>query len=288
MNTEATSTGTVVIIHEGLPEGGGIRLMLKSRGFAVVSATGADTVSPSVHPDVVVLSGESLRAISLARMLARHRNMGCGPLTLAIVDEANVSDFAAKPFADDYVSRPIIPETFFMRLRGLMRLRAAQEQFGRAGYVDPHTGLWGKESVLARTEEELSHARRKGADVACAVLRIRNLPKINEEVGYESGDVVLREVARTLRKSVRASDVLSRSGGNEFFLLLRSCSGDQAANVVKRILQPISGSRFFDGRRTLEAQMDWGAAGRGEDDSEFSAEGLVADARARLGGGVPE
>ncbi len=284
----SSRTGKVVIVHEGLPEAGGIRLMLRSRGFTAISATGSDAVAANTYPDVIVLCGESLRAISLARVLSRHRNMGCAPLTLAIIDSENVSAFAAKPCADDYLSRPLIPETFFMRLGGLMRLRTAQERLRREGYLDPHTGLWGKESVLARTAEELAHARRTGTDVACAILRLRNLAKINTEVGYESGDLVLREVARTLRRNVRASDVLSRSGGDEFFLLLRSCNVDQATGVVKRILRPISESRCFDGQRTLEAELDWAAAARGEDDSEFSAEGLMADARAQLAQGASE
>ena len=167
------------------------------------------------------------------------------------------------------------------RVRLLERLRNTQEHLSLHGYIEPQTGVWGKHVLLARTAEELAYARRHDYPVSCAVVCINNLQNINAEQGYESGDIVLRETARILRHCIRRSDFLSRSAGNEFTILLRQCNGEQAAETLKRIHTRIHENKVFDGRRTIRADVSWGAACTNETETNISADQLVAKAAQR-------
>ena len=255
--------------------------MLEDQGCTVTSAPAGDATSVAPYPDIVIFCGESIDAVRTAHRVRGRKNMGCEPLTFAIVDPESHAKFAARPFADDYLTRPVVPEMLVARVGLLARLRDAQEHLSLHGYIEPQTGVWGKHVLLARTAEEIAFARRHRFAVSCSVVRVGNLQKINTDYGYESGDVVLRETARILRHSIRRSDFLSRSAGNEFTVLLRQCDGEQAVETMRRICARINGNKFFDGRRTIKAEILWGTASSDESDTEFSADKLVAAAAER-------
>ncbi len=90
----------------------------------------------------------------------------------------------------------------------------------RYGLTDPLTGVANRRLLERRMKEEVDRCRRYAHDLACMMIDIDHFKQVNDRFGHAVGDRVLREVASVLSKDLRASDILSRFGGEEFVLLL--------------------------------------------------------------------
>ncbi len=105
---------------------------------------------------------------------------------------------------------------------------------------DPLTDLLnrrGLENVLPR---ELAFAKRKNSELLAALIDLDNFKAVNDTYGHHIGDQVLRNVAETLRRTVRASDWLGRVGGDEFLILLPATSLEEGVKAAERIRLKIS------------------------------------------------
>jgi diguanylate cyclase (GGDEF)-like protein len=91
---------------------------------------------------------------------------------------------------------------------------------------DELTGLPNRRLFAAKLTQAIEYSDRKNSSLALVVLDVNNFKKINDTLGHVAGDQVLREVANTLRKSIRASDTVARLGGDEFIIVATDMVND--------------------------------------------------------------
>ena len=113
----------------------------------------------------------------------------------------------------------------------LARLRTTTEHWATLARTDPLTGVMNRRAFVETATLELARAERYQHSLTLAYVDIDDFKQINDQGGHAYGDQVLIEVAETLRRNLRAFDVLARYGGDEFVLLLPEAD-DRAANVV--------------------------------------------------------
>jgi diguanylate cyclase (GGDEF)-like protein len=132
--------------------------------------------------------------------------------------------------------------------------------------VDPLTGLANHRVFQERLHEEVGRARRHGRTVSVALIDIDHFADLNERVGAEAGDAVLRELALLLRSLARNEDLLARLGGDEFALLLTETDSTRAFQVVERARMLVAETAFGHRERlTLSAGVcDLDTAGDAE------------------------
>ena len=85
---------------------------------------------------------------------------------------------------------------------------------------DGLTGCWNRSTTDALLAHELRRAHRSATSVAFVLLDLDHFRQVNDRHGHGTGDAVLRAVAETVRRRLRASDVFGRTGGEEFGLVL--------------------------------------------------------------------
>jgi diguanylate cyclase (GGDEF)-like protein len=106
----------------------------------------------------------------------------------------------------------------------------------REATVDHLTGLYVRSMFLRRTDEEVRRTRRFGGRFSLLVLDIDHFKRFNDSWGHQTGDNVLRMVARTLREAVRVGlDVPCRYGGEEMVILLPETDTAGAVVTAERI-----------------------------------------------------
>ncbi|MDI6892554.1 MAG: GGDEF domain-containing protein [Actinomycetota bacterium] len=114
----------------------------------------------------------------------------------------------------------------------------------RLSIHDRLTGLYNYSYFLDRIEEERKRAERYEKSLSFAVFDIDHFKQFNDTFGHEKGNLVLKKVARTIKKNVRATDIVARYGGEEFVVLLPQAGKEEAVLVAERVRQSVEKLEF--------------------------------------------
>lgn len=115
--------------------------------------------------------------------------------------------------------------------------KVAEKKIHQLAYYDVVTGLPNRGMFLERLHQSLAQAQRDHDKVNLIFLDLDNFKDVNDTLGHDVGDKLLRSVAERLSACMRDSDVLARLGGDEFVVVCPSVARqDCVATVVQRIL----------------------------------------------------
>ena len=109
-----------------------------------------------------------------------------------------------------------------------------------SGLTDPLTELHNRRYLDRRLHEELSRASRYRQPLSCLFIDADHFKRINDNYGHQAGDSVLKELANRIRSQLRASDVATRYGGEEFALLLPQTNLNEALLLAERIRMEVA------------------------------------------------
>jgi diguanylate cyclase (GGDEF)-like protein len=120
--------------------------------------------------------------------------------------------------------------------------RAAEQRAELAARVvtDTVTGLLNKRWWEELAPREAAQAMRSKSTIAVLLVDLDGFKKVNDSHGHAQGDLLLKQVARTLSASVRSGDAVIRYGGDEFVLLLRDCDEAGAVEVATEVQLALS------------------------------------------------
>jgi diguanylate cyclase (GGDEF)-like protein/PAS domain S-box-containing protein len=127
--------------------------------------------------------------------------------------------------------------------------KRAEGRVHHLAYFDALTGLPNREQFSRLSDQALTTSRRKQGFGAVLFIDLNRFKPINDSLGHEVGDKVLKETANRLRACLRGADVVCRLGGDEFAVgLFEIASRDHAANVAQKLLATFDNPIVVDGR----------------------------------------
>ncbi len=121
--------------------------------------------------------------------------------------------------------------------RDVTEIALARERIASLAYNDALTGLANRTSLGPALEQAIERTRRHRSKLAGVFIDLDGFKQVNDVHGHAAGDAFLVEVARRLRRTLRASDVVARLGGDEFFVVLEQMQ-DTAA--VERVVSKLA------------------------------------------------
>jgi diguanylate cyclase (GGDEF)-like protein len=139
--------------------------------------------------------------------------------------------------------------------------------------VDPLTGLFNRQALAVRAHELIEQARVSGLPLAVLMGDLDEFKRVNDRHGHHVGDAVLREVASTLRATLRTFDYIYRYGGEEFVILLGGTDEARALATAERVRDAIGASHPAGLRMTMSIGV---AVGDGLD-ADFDELLIAAD-----------
>ena len=113
--------------------------------------------------------------------------------------------------------------------------RQRADKFYGLAILDPLTGLYNRRYGEECLRKEITQAERQNYDLAVIVLDLDRFKEINDQFGHAAGDIVLKEFANRLRRSIRACDVPVRIGGDEFLVVLPECPRENVHIILSRL-----------------------------------------------------
>lgn len=148
-----------------------------------------------------------------------------------------------------------------------------------ASLHDSLTGLSNRVMCLEHLSKALARAKRSKQNLAFLFLDLDGFKAVNDNFGHLAGDNLLRTVAERLLSSVRAGDVVSRFGGDEFTVILESYEQDQLPDIAERITRILELPVVLD-EGTVQISVSIGIASYPE--SALEEESLIQKADAAM------
>lgn len=110
--------------------------------------------------------------------------------------------------------------------------------------TDGLTELYNHRYFQEQMKLNVENSKRYGNEFSMIILDIDFFKKFNDTYGHQSGDAVLRQVAQTLKRSVRATDIACRYGGEEMSIILPNTGKNVAHSTAEKICERVSSNKF--------------------------------------------
>tara|TARA_R110001592_G_scaffold19937_4_gene81402 strand:- start:3342 stop:5768 length:2427 start_codon:yes stop_codon:yes gene_type:complete len=125
-----------------------------------------------------------------------------------------------------WVNIGIVPENvhslgqYVVVISDITEIRDTQDKLSRIAYYDGLTNLPNRNLFMDRLELAMAKAKRDKIEMAIIFLDLDHFKRVNDTLGHQVGDIMLKAVAKRLRSEIRAADTLSRIGGDEFIVII--------------------------------------------------------------------
>jgi two-component system cell cycle response regulator len=162
---------------------------------------------------------------------------------------------ALKTGAKDFVTKPFDLNEVLARVHNMLEVRLLHEAARNHGKMleslalkDPLTGLANRRLLADRMAMALVHARREKSAMAVVYLDLDGFKQINDTLGHNAGDALLKMVSERLTATVREEDTVARLGGDEFAISLWHVTDtEDAAAVALKLIESLSQPYILDG-----------------------------------------
>lgn len=172
--------------------------------------------------------------------------------------------------------------------RDITERKRQEEYIRRLAFHDPLTQLPNRRFLLDRLQEAMARARRDRSRVGLMFIDLDKFKPVNDELGHDAGDWLLQAVAKRMMECLRAYDVPSRFGGDEFVILLPGIhQAEDALLVAERVREALEQPFVMANGKTLSISSSIGIAlypDHAQDDRELLRYGDEAMYRAKSEG----
>jgi len=211
-------------------------------------------------PDLIILDWEmpGINGVELCRVLRAEPEWAQTPVFFVTSrkDPASLQEIYAAG-ADDYITKPPIPEEFVTRVVNRLRRASTYRHLSESDWL---TGIANRRRASQVVEKYLALASRQSQPLSCALLDLDYFKIVNDQHGHAGGDRVLCRLAELLRTEMRTEDVVARWGGEEFLICAYDTTADKLARRLEQLLAKLREEVFQGGSREFRVTFSAGVA----------------------------
>ncbi len=165
-----------------------------------------------------------------------------------------------------------------------MSLENAQEyhRLKEMTVTDGLTGIYNRTGFRDFIQREFQRAKRYNKTLSLVMIDVDGFKPINDSLGHQAGDYVLRELAACLQNCIRKSDIAARYGGDEFAILLPETEMEEAEVLVKRVLRNLKDHAFEWESERIKVEISLGISTTDELKKGEGEKELIQKADSRL------
>ena len=238
--------------------------MLRGAGYVSIASTRDPHAVHALHRknryDLILLDVEmpGKDGIEVMQSLAELEQGGYLPV-LVITARPEHKLRALNAGAKDFISKPLDRAELLTRVYNMLEVRILYAESTKLAITMLHqaqhdvlTGLPNSALLGDRIAQAIALARRNKKQFAVLFLDLDHFKRINDTLGHAAGDKLLQSVALRLKACVRASDTVSRKGGDEFVVLLSEIAQpDHAARSADKILAAVTSAHQVAGKELV-------------------------------------
>ncbi len=233
-----------------------LQAILENAGYTGVSATQNSTEVCALHQaqpyDLILLDLQmpGMDGFEVMQGLKTIEADGYAPI-LAITAQPAHKQRALQAGAKDFIAKPFDLVEVQTRIHNMLEVRLLYQQLKASvatlesmAMHDVLTGLPNRRLLMDRLSQAMLASQRNGEFCAVMFMDLDKFKLLNDTLGHDMGDLLLRQVATRLLACVREGDPVARLGGDEFVVLLKALSHlpDEAVLQARHVAEKILGS----------------------------------------------
>ena len=272
--TERDTQRPVVLVADDSPTVRAVvRLELDASGYDVVEAEDGQAaldVATKEHLDAILLDVEMpvLDGLETIAVLKADPATADVPVVfLSSRDSGQDVVGALRLGAHDYLRKPPEPAELLARVAAAVEVRRLRAQLqertaelDRMSRTDHLTGLANRRALDAALSAAVTSTRAHAFPLTVLLIDVDHFKSVNDRLGHEGGDEVLREISARLRGEVRAEDLLGRWGGEELLVLAPQTGLAGAAVLCERLRHAVRRTPVSAASGTVPVTVSVGAA----------------------------
>lgn len=151
----------------------------------------------------------------------------------------------------------------------VLEARRLMDTLREATLHDPMTGLNNRRFLQEYVETLVHNVHRNKSHLSILMLDLDHFKMVNDSLGHDAGDAVLKSLAKVFKQSVRASDMVIRYGGEEFLIILQESEGSRADFVAEKIRAAVEALKTQVDGVTIQKTISIGVADFPNDSATF-------------------
>ncbi len=238
---------TILLVEDDTYVAKFIRKRLTLEGFIVVECSNGEEALEALGndplPDLILsdLRMPGMDGFALLSHLSEREHLRHIPV-LILSGAGTVEERVGclERGAADYLNKPIDGSELAARVR--MHLRNTEElrKLRQEARFDPLTGALNRRGTIEALQREIDRCHRSDSPLTVMLIDADKFKDINDNYGHAAGDVVLVEIANTLRECLRMTDVVGRLGGDEFVIALPGVGEPLATQIKHRLRERVA------------------------------------------------
>lgn len=153
---------------------------------------------------------------------------------------------------------------------GAIRSMRAEEELRRLVSTDSLTGVSSRRAFLERASALLEQARGTGGDLSLLIMDLDHFKSINDRFGHPAGDEALVAFARICREVLRDDDLVGRTGGEEFAVVLKGADAERARKLAERLRRALDETALPSEAGDLSLSVSIGVAPMADDETNLN------------------
>jgi len=228
---------SALVVDDSATMRNGTADLLTLMGFTVYQASDGEAglAALAAHPEIrLVLTGYDMPNLNgvgmVRRMRASHSRERLAIIGMSDSGDDSVPASFLKLGANDFMRKPYLREEFLIRVSqnlDVVEQIAALRDMATRDFL---TGLYNRRAFF----ETVGRLQRDQRHLTVGLFDVDHFKKVNDTLGHDAGDIVLKAVSNALAESARPGDIVARMGGEEFCLLAVDLEPDAVAATFER------------------------------------------------------
>lgn len=261
---------STILIVDDSPVSNKIISGLLATEYKVIVANDGQTaiqIASDQKPDLILLDiiMPKMDGLAVCRFLKSQKSTREIPIIfITLVSEAKEIVKAFEAGGQDYITKPFCSEELRARIKTHLDLRKSKDalklyaleleaknrelkemlvKLEITATTDYLTNLSNRRYMMKRINDEVARVKLTQDKMVLVMADIDNFKRVNDTYGHECGDLVLRDVAGTMKSSMRVQDLIARWGGEEFLLMLPGTDYNEGWIAAEKLRKAIAGAK---------------------------------------------
>jgi diguanylate cyclase len=264
----------VLVVEDSLPFRNMIKKILTSLQFKVLAAAhGEEAMSYFAdNPDINLIITDYRMPVKdglevLKEVRKEKDKNHLGVIVMTSPSEKTDASIFLKNGASDFIAKPFSKEELICRVNNTIEAMENINKIANFTNRDFLTGVYNRRFFYTDIEEYVKLAEEIDESYAFSMIDIDHFKKINDTYGHNSGDKILKSIAKILIDNTKGSDIVARFGGEEFCVVLKKISKEEAVKFFVNLRAKVAENEIVIKKQTIRVTISVGVSfGKGHCD----------------------